>query len=380
MNASREPGRNHFQTELFANLINFLINYSSYLSLIFIPLLATDLGAGDFGVGVAVSAYGAAFLVSSLIFGRRSDLLGRVAFVRWGCLLVSFAFLSQILAGNIYLLVLFRSFVGFSLGVVSAALLAYVYEAVGHVGKFSSYGSLGWIFASLTAGVIKEYNLLFSSSAGLCLLAFALAWRLKEPGKARGAGKKEEAAVPPLLPVLRRNFRIYLAIFLRHLGAQSVWAILPLYFVWLGADKLLVGVLAGINFTVQFFAMRYVERFSAWKVFTAGQVVSIFVFLAYAAATHYSQLFIVQAVLGVSWSCLYVGALLIVMNSGEEKGTAGGIFQSTLNLCAALGPFFGGIIAHSYGYRGVMFFAASVGVAGLFTTLPGARKVSREAA
>jgi predicted MFS family arabinose efflux permease len=47
----------------------------------------------------------------------------------------------------------------------------------------------------------------------------------------------------------------------------------------------------------------------------------------------------------VAWSCLYVGALLIVLRGGKEKGTAGGIFQSTLNLCNAIGPIIGGLIA-----------------------------------
>lgn len=368
-----ESDRSRNLTELLTNLINFLINYSSYLSLIFIPLLAADLGASDFQVGVAVSAYGTAFLVSSLFFGRKSDSRGRLGYVRWGCLAVSFAFFSQVFASSVLLLVLSRFSVGFALGIAAAALLAYVYEAVGHVGKFSSYGSLGWIFAALTAGLLKEYDLLFLSSGGLCLLAFILTWKLKE-------SRKEGRVSPPLLlPVIRRNFQIYLAVFLRHLGAQSVWAVLPLYLVWLGADKFWVGILSGINFTVQFFAMRFVERFSAWKVFAFGQVVSILVFLAYSAATHFSQLFVVQPFLGIAWSCLYVGALLIVMGSGEEKGTAGGIFQSTLNLCSALGPFIGGAIAHGFGYRGVMLFAVFIGVAGLFTALPGTRKVPKEA-
>ena len=81
-----------------------------------------------------------------------------------------------------------------------------------------------------------------------------------------------------------------------------------------------------------------------------------------------------NALLGVAWSCLYVGALVIVLQSGEERGTAGGIFQATLNLCNAIGPLLGGLIAQYWGYRGVMFFAAGLGVAGMFTALPEAGK------
>jgi predicted MFS family arabinose efflux permease len=96
---------------------------------------------------------------------------------------------------------------------------------------------------------------------------------------------------------------------------------------------------------VQFLVIRQLERFSKFKTFFWGQVLSIFVFSAYAFFTSKFSLVILQVVLGVAWSCLYVGALLIVLRGGKEKGTAGGIFQSTLNLCNAIGPIIGGLIA-----------------------------------
>ncbi len=77
-----------------------------------------------------------------------------------------------------------------------------------------------------------------------------------------------------------------------------------------------------------------------------------------------------QVILGTAWSCLYVGGLLIVLRGGKEKGTAGGIFQSTLNLCNAVGPLLGGLIAQGWGYRGVMLFAAALCVGGMFVTVP----------
>ncbi len=359
--------------ELLTNLINFLLNFATQLSLIFIPLYGAELGASDFEVGLVVSAYGTAFLLSSLFFGWKSDSFGRLGFVRGGLLIASLAFLSQVLAHNLVVLVLSRSLVGFTLGVVTAALLAYVFEATGQMGKFSSYGSLGWIFASLAAGLMREYTILFATSFALCLVAFLLSFLLQET-----PGQKGRRVVPHLLAVIRRNRQVYLAIFLRHLGAQAVWVILPLYLVWLGADKFWVGVLWSVNFAVQFVVMRQIERFDARKVFAFGQVVSILVFLAYALATDYRQLLIVQVVLGVAWSCLYVGALLIVLSSGEERGTASGIFQSTLNLCNALGPFIGGAIAQAWGYRGAMFFAVVIGLAGLAVSLPGQKKIPRE--
>ncbi|VFU18066.1 Putative transporter (fragment) [anaerobic digester metagenome] len=183
------------------------------------------------------------------------------------------------------------------------------------------------------------------------------------------------SSLPPRLwPVVIRNYRVYLAVFLRHLGATAVWIILPLYLAGLGLNQFWIGFLWGINFVVQFIVMRCLQQFSAFKVFAFGQILSILVFVAFAFASGKLYLIAVNALLGVAWSCLYVGALVIVLQSGEERGTAGGIFQATLNLCNAVGPLLGGLIAQYWGYRGVMFFAAGLAVAGMFMALPEAGK------
>jgi len=173
---------------------------------------------------------------------------------------------------------------------------------------------------------------------------------------------------------MRRDYRVYLAVFLRHLGATAVWIILPLYLAFLGMDRFWIGLLWGVNFAVQFVVMRFVERFSEYKTFTFGQLLSVLVFAAYAFVSGHICLIAVQVLLGVAWSCLYVGALLIVLRGGEEKGTASGIFQSTLNLCNAIGPLLGGLIAQGWGYRGVLFFAAALGAAGMLVAVPAKRQ------
>jgi len=357
--------------ELIINLINFLLYFSIELSIIFLPLLGVQLGASDFQVGLIGTCYGAAFMLSSLFFGWRSDTLGRLPLIRYGALIASLAFLLQLFAGNVPLLMIARAFVGFAMGVVSAALVAFAYESVSHLGKFSSYGALGWIAGAMTAGIIKEFNYLFFLSGILCVVAFLASFWLKEE-----LGQRKKA--PDFFGIIRRNFRIYLAIFLRHLGATAVWLIMPLYLASLGADRYWIGLLWSINFGAQFVAMRYVEKFNENKVFALGQILSILVFLAYGFTNNYRRLIAVQIALGVSWSCLYVGALLIVLGSGEDKGTASGIFQSTINLCNALGPFIGGVIAQGIGYKGVMFFAAFITVASFVTALPKSDKASNE--
>jgi len=342
------------------SLVNFLLSAAVQSSLIFIPLLAEQLGANDWQVGLVGSAYGTAFLLASLLSGWKSDVLGRLFFVRLGLAASGLAFAAQVLAGNLCLLVLVRAAVGLSLGVTLAALIAYAYDSGADMGRFSSYGSLGWILGALGAAVLKECWLLFAVSSLSCWVALAVALVLKE---ARPLGDPEGVR---LWPVLRRNRRIYFGVFLRHLGATAVWIILPLYLAAMGLDRTWIGVLWGINFLSQFLAMRYMGRFDPARIFAAGQALSVVVFVAYAYVRPGPGLVGVQALLGVAWSGLYVGALLLALGSGEERGTAAGLLQSTINLCNAVGPFLGGSLAHLWGYREVMLFAAVLGVAGLF--------------
>lgn len=349
-------------------LVNFLLSFALQSSIIFIPLLGAQLGASDFQVGLIGSLHGVAFLSSSLFSGWKSDSLGRLVFVRWGLLISSAAFALQLMAHSVLILMAVRAVVGFALGIATAATIAYAFESGVNMGKYSSYGSLGWIFGALAAALIGEIQTLFQLSFIVCLLAFLLSLSFKKVPSYTFPNP------PNLWHVLRRDYRVYLAVFLRHLGATAVWVILPLYLAFLGMDKFWIGLLWAINFVVQFVVMRHLERFSEYKIFFNGQLLSVLVFAAFAVATGRPYLVVIMIFLGVSWSCLYVGALLIVLRGGEEKGTAGGIFQSTLNLCSAVGPLLGGLIAQGWGYRGVMVFAVALSVASLFVAVPANRK------
>jgi MFS family permease len=340
-------------------------------SFIFVPLLGAELGASDFEVGLVGAAYGIAFLFSSLISGWKSDHLGRLLFVRWGLLMSSVAFAAQLLAHSVPALIIARAAVGFALGIAVAATITYAFECGTNMGKYSSYGSLGWIFGAAASAMVGNIELLFWLSFLFCLIAFFISLAFKK------MPSHKFSKPPNLWLVMRRDYRVYLAVFLRHLGASAVWVIFPLYLVSIGLDHFWIGLLWGVNFVVQFLVMRQLERFSEFKTFFWGQVLSVIVFLAYAFFTNRFSLLILQVVLGVAWSCLYVGALLIVLRAGKEKGTAGGIFQSTLNLCNAVGPLLGGLIAQGWGYRGVMLFAAALCVGGMFVTVPARPPASR---
>jgi len=354
------------------DVVNFCLSFAAMGSSIFIPLLGVQLGASDFEVGVVGAVHGIAFLLSSLFSGWKSDQLGRLLFVRWGLLISSAAFAIQLLADNVPLLIIVRCIVGFALGIATAATITYAFESGANMGKYSSYGSLGWIFGALAAALVGDIRMLFLLSCLACLLAFFISLSFEKM-------PSQKFSLPPnLWHVMRRDYKVYLAVFLRHLGAAAVWVILPLYFASLGLNNFWIGLLWGINFAVQFVVMRRLEKYSEFKLFFYGQLLSVLVFTGLAFATGRLYLICVQALTGVAWALLYVGALLIVLRSGRERGTAGGIFQSTLNLCNAIGPFIGGLIAQGCGYRGVILVAAALCLGGVLVAVPPNRVVESD--
>ena len=359
---------NNTHTLFLFGLINYLLGFAFQSSIIFIPLLGAELGANNFQVGLIGSVYGAAFLVSSLISGWKSDTMGRLLFMRWGLFISSLAFASQLLADSVFLLTLSRGAVGLAMGISTAATIAYAFEKGMDMGKFSSYGSLGWIFSALTAAFVNSIPLLFLFSAIACMLAFFTTILFRE------APPQQAQKPPDLWQVLRRGARVYFAVAIRHIGATSVWIILPLHMVALGMDKFWISITWMANFSVQFIVMRYLERFPERKLFAFGQVISVVVFSSLIFAVSKISILAIQMLLGVAWSLLYVGALLIILKSGEERGTAGGIFQSTLNLCAAIGPLLGGLIAQIWGFHSVMLFAAGMGILGMLIAIPQSAK------
>jgi MFS family permease len=340
-------------------LVGFLFNLAVESSRLFIPLLTRDLGGTDFDVGLVGAANGLAFFATAFIFGRQADISGRLRFVRIGLALSALAFLSQLLARDVTSLLVVRTAVGFTLGITTGTLLVFAYEDRGKVGGFVSAAALGWIFGDLAAAFLKEYHLLFGLSFVSCAAAFFLSLRLQE------LNRRLVPQAPRFFPVIRRNRAVYVPVFLRHLGASAVWIIFPLFLRELGADKFWIGLVGATNFAGQVVLMSLLERSAGVGLFRLGLFLSGTVFLLYTVLTHFYQVFPVQVMLSAAWSALYIGALVLLLRSGEERGTATGILMANINLCLAAGPFLGGLLASLWDYHAPMYAAAVLSFAGL---------------
>lgn len=343
-----------------ASAIQFFSMAGLFASILLIPNLARDeFGSSNVEIGIIVASYSLALFISSFIFGRASDVYGRKTVLTVGLLLSVIALLMQVLAFDTWSLVAARVLVGFCAGMFPSALLVYVFDAKGKIGRFSSFGSLGFGFGVLVAGFIGDFDIIFIASSGLMAIAFAISLFLP-------FGKEEQQEVPFFpVDIIRRSFPVYGAVILRHTGANMVWVTFPIFLEDIGADPLFIGAIYATNALTQFTAMQFVERFRSVHLIATGLILSMAIFILYTRITNPWEILPLQVVLATAWACLYIGSINHIMVRHRERGTSAGLLQSSISISAIIGALIGGGISFAFGYQGSMLMAAFLAVAAL---------------
>jgi MFS family permease len=310
-------------------------------------------------IGVIAASFNASLFLSSYYFGRYSDVHGRRLILRAGLVLTAISIFMLIFADSSNTLWMVRILMGLCAGMYPAALLAHVYESDKKVGKFSAYGALGFGIGVFLAGMIGIYYGIFLICSLMMFGAFVIALTMP-------FGEERHQKIP-FLPrdIIRRNFPVYLSIMFRHIGANMIWVIYPLFLEDLGAAPWFIGVIYAINAFGQFFFMQYIDRFSSTRLVTFGFIFSIITFPSYILVTEAWQIIPAQLSIAAAWSCLYVGSVKYVMERNEEKGTSAGLLQSSLSISAIVGALVGGVAAFTLGYHGAMYIATVLAICGV---------------
>lgn len=344
--------------------IGFLSSAAGSASALFIPVFAKQLQASPEQIGLIVAGFNAFALSSSFLFGRAADVQGGRRILRAGLGLSAVAALTQPLAFDPWSLLAVRAFLGFAVGIYPAALLAYAKTADSFMGKFASFGSLGWGAGSLAAGAVAQvfpgtFWQVFAISSGLWFVAFLGA----STGFAEGTGGMRVPFFP--VAIIRRNLAVYSTMFVRQTGANMVWVVFPLYLKEiLGFSDLQVGAIYAFNPAIQFVVMQRIDRVGSVRLIVAGLVGSAATFILLAVVRDFVSMMATQVVLGFSFSTLYVGCLKFLTETNPETATAGGIFNSVMSFSSILGPIFGGFLAVS-SYTTPMYGAAAASAVAL---------------
>jgi MFS family permease len=310
--------------------------------------------------------------LSNYACGRGADIYGRRIFLQSGLIASAGGFVLHLLARDPISLGIIRIVTGICVGMWGPALLAYVFEAKKSMGKVMGFGGLGWGTGVLIAGLLAQFWHIYLLSVLCFLMAFAIALTLPK--------LEEFHHKIPLFPgeVLRKSYPAYLAVVIRHAGATAVWVLLPVY---LNQQQLfaqsVIGYVYAINAFVQFLVMSFIERFPSKVTISMGLVLTTVCFLFFDRATMIWHWAVLLASVGLSWSLLYVGGTVYVMERNVERATSMGILQGSMSLAGIMGPLIGGVVAQVYEYRYNFYIAASLSMVAFVIFLATYPKVER---
>lgn len=346
------------------NAVQAMYATASATTNIIASLVAAELGASRTELGLIGAAFGVSTLLSHYVFGRAADKHDRRKFILMGTLTSAVAVAGGAYAFDVPSFAAVRFLQGFTFGVIPAALAVFVYELKRPLGKFTSYGSLGWIFGSLIVmGVpflasrlgIGSYDLIFFVSAMPMLLCFWFA--LEFPSKKAGLAV-------PFFPVnvIRGSASVYVPMVMRHTGATAIWVIFPLFIIGpLGGSLADVGIIHFINVATQFLILQNVERLPLLShprvLVPVGLVTSAATFFGFTLSRSVYELAAWQVLLGVSWATLWLGCLKHALETNIERATATGLLNSSVSMSNVVGPLLGGVLAQRYGFESTMWFA-----------------------
>ena len=339
-------------------LIQILTNAAISSTLIFIPLYAKELNISEIKIGMIVSSYHLASILSASIFGRLSDKYGRKIFIILGLILSSISFYMLKFTNDFLSLLFVRFLNGFFVEMFKPSITSLAYESGINMNKFFSSTSLGWLFGFLLAGIIQDYDKIFFSSSILFLISIPPSLKIKE--------FSEKVRSVSYSKIILENFKIYFSYLLRHIGASSVWVILPIYLSKIGLIKLQISFVYMINHVFQTIFLRYITyRFGSILSMKIGLVLTSLGMIFYFFTNSLEIALIASSIIGMSWSFLYYGALKFLLDKNIERATSVGLLYSTISLAQIIGSIIGGIISEVFDYRITMIFAALLSIISL---------------
>ncbi|HEV2290238.1 MAG TPA: MFS transporter [Gemmatimonadales bacterium] len=337
-----------------------------------LPFYATDFGANATMVGILISAFSVAQLVSAPLWGRLSDTRGRRPAIITGLLVSSGAYVIFGLAGSIVMLLLSRLIQGTGGGTIGV-VQAYVADASAPEDRAKA---LGWLSAvtSLGAVVGPALGSVLSDlwgrhapgfvSAGLCaLVALFARGYLEEPSQEHRTGHQ---------PAIPRSSRTALVGVLRHDDATSrlIW----IYTIAIGAfygTVQIIPLLMAARFHVTernigYFVMYLggmgvvaragilgwmVDRFREARLSQFGLVLLGAGLMTAAAARTYPVLFLSMTLMPLGTAFLFpcITGLLSRVVASHERGLYLGVQQTFGGISRVAFPVGAGLLIDRWG-------------------------------
>jgi DHA1 family multidrug resistance protein-like MFS transporter len=337
---------------------------------IFMPIIARGVTDSLFEVGIIVASFSFAQILSEIYFGRISDRKGtRLLFIRAGFVGCAITFGLQYLATDALFLMLARLGAGVASGIMIPAMIAYTYETGKEKAKVASvisFHALGWLVGIVAAGIVNDERLIFLISAGFFLAGLAVTTRLPN------IVLKKELEPGTIKKIISKNRFLFLSLLMRHVGAASVWTILPIMLMeQMGAQLYEISIVYVANTLTSFVIMSLMaSRIKIRNItkFKIGIGLTTFVFIGLMLITEWWMAIPFMALVGATWAFLFIGGNFYLMEN-YPKSTSSSIFSSTLSIATVIGPVIAGALAFYFEYVSVMYFAIAIIICGFLISL-----------
>jgi multidrug resistance protein len=351
-----------------------------------LPFYAVDFGGGGLVVGILVSSYAVAQLISAPLWGRVSDHYGRRPALLIGLAFSAVAYVVFSFAASVTMLLISRLVAGAG-GGTTGVIQAYVADSSEPENRARS---LGWISAATNLGVAVgpvlgslTYTLGREApgliAAGLCVVNILFASRyLREShdiGAASTAGVRVRRSREALLGVVTRGrdpASRLIWIYAIAMGAfQGMTAILALFLAFrFGVTEQTIGYFFMYIGTISVLTRAgilgpLVDRFGEARLSRFGTV-TLAVGLATIPFTHTLvplALAVALVPLGTAFTFPCITSLLSRVISRHERGLYMGVQQTFGGIARVIGPISAGLAYDHLGV-GVPFWVAAVLVAG----------------
>lgn len=365
-----------------------------------LPYYAVDLGGGGLIVGVLVSSYSLAQLISAPLWGRVSDRYGRRPALLAGLIFSAAAYVIFAYSTSIWLLLASRLVQGAGGGTVGV-IQAYVADATEPENRARSLGwisaatnlgvAIGPVLGSLTYGLGREAPGLFA--AALCLVNITFAWRyLREShdlGAASSEGFKVQRSRDAIRGVVARSGEPasrLIWIYAITMGAfQGMTAILALFLAYrFGVTEETIGYvfmyIGAISVLTRAGALGpIVDRIGEARLSRIGAV-TLAIGLATIPLSHgYLLLALTVALvpLGTAFTFPCITSLLSRVVNRHERGLYMGVQQTFGGIARVIGPLWAGWAYDNLGI-GVPFWTAGILVAGTLLLSVGMEEFTNE--
>lgn len=327
----------------------------------FVPILAREnLSVLEIYIPLIVGGEAAAAFIASYIFGRAGDVYGRRIIIRAGLLLATLSISLLLVSTSLEILFIVRLMNGFCVGMYPGALAAYAYESKIKMGRFATWGAVGWGLGTLFAGYAAGFNIYYAFAMSAIFLAIAFLSALTLPDIPRVSMRV------PLFPVetFKRNIHVYTAVLLRQSSSAAIWALWPLFLFDLGGSTFTIAIVQATNALSQVIFMATItDRVDSRRLIAIGLIASAVTFAWFPFARNILEILPSQVLLGLSWACLYVGSLKYVTENNQERSTAVGLLQSMFAFSGVIGPLLAAAFYFIWPeYWPAMFFAAAMAI------------------